>query len=119
MTGGLAVVIFVILCGTLVRALRFGFDLVVVFAFDGGVGLQEVSVSTDKGVSWEPAQLGKDLGNYSFREWSFNWTPTRKVSYRLMARAKNRRGESQPSDALWNPSGYMRNVIEGVDVMVD
>ena len=88
-------------------------------AFDGGVGLQEVSVSTDKGVSWEPAQLGKDLGNYSFREWSFNWTPTRKVSYRLMARAKNRRGESQPSDALWNPSGYMRNVIEGVDVMVD
>ena len=36
-----------------------------------------------------------------------------------MARAKNRRGESQPSDALWYPSGYMRNVIEGVDVMVD
>jgi sulfite dehydrogenase (cytochrome) subunit A len=88
-------------------------------AFDGGAGIQEVSVSTDKGVSWRPAQLGKDLGNYSFREWSFDWTPPREASYRLMARAKNRRGESQPSDALWNPSGYMRNVIEGVDVMVD
>lgn len=88
-------------------------------AFDGGAGIQEVSVSADKGVSWRPAQLGKDLGNYSFREWSFDWVPPRKATYRLMVRAKNRTGESQPSDALWNPNGYMRNVIEGVDVMMD
>jgi len=63
-------------------------------AFDGGAGIQEVVVSADKGASWRPAQLGKDLGNYSFREWSFPWTPQWKMTYRLMVRATNRIGES-------------------------
>jgi sulfite dehydrogenase len=85
-------------------------------AFDGGAGIHEVMVSTDKGSSWRPAELGKDLGNYSFREWSFPWTPQRKVSYRVMVRATNRIGESQPFDPLWNPAGYLRNVTEHVDV---
>jgi sulfite dehydrogenase len=85
-------------------------------AFDGGAGIQEIMVSVDKGASWRPAQLGKDLGNYSFREWSFPWTPQRKTAYRLMVRATNRIGESQPSEPLWNPAGYLRNVVEHVDV---
>ena len=87
-------------------------------AFDSGYGIQDVAVSTDKGTSWRPAQLGKDLGNYSFREWSFEWTPTRPGAYRLMARATNRVGQSQPSEPLWNPAGYLRNVVEQVDVAV-
>ena len=85
-------------------------------AFDGGEGIQEVVVSTDKGMTWRPAQFGKDLGNFSFREWSFAWTPPHKGSYRLMVRATNRIGESQPAQALWNPAGYLRNVVEHVDV---
>ena len=87
-------------------------------AFDSGYGIQEVVVSTDKGASWRPAQLGKDFGNYSFREWSFPWIPPRAGRYQLMVRATNRIGESQPSQALWNPAGYLRNVVEHVDVMV-
>jgi sulfite dehydrogenase len=87
-------------------------------AFDSGYGIQDVVVSTDNGASWRPAQLGKDLGSYSFREWSFQWTPPRRGSYSLMARATNRAGESQPSEALWNPAGYLRNVVEHVNVMV-
>jgi hypothetical protein len=85
-------------------------------AFDGGAGIQDVMVSTDKGASWQAAQLGKDLGDYSFREWSFQWTPPRAGSYRLMVRATSRHGESQPSQPRWNPAGYLRNVIEHVDV---
>jgi hypothetical protein len=87
-------------------------------AFDASYGIQEVLVSTDKGASWRPAQLGKDLGNYSFREWSFSWMPPRMGQYRLMVRAINRLGESQPSEALWNPAGYLRNVVEQVNVTV-
>jgi sulfite dehydrogenase len=87
-------------------------------AFDSGYGIQDVVVSTDNGANWRPAQLGKDLGSYSFREWSFQWTPPRRGSYTLMARATNRAGESQPSEALWNPAGYLRNVVEHLDVMV-
>src|SRR6201991_3589886 len=39
-------------------------------AFDGGKGIKEVAVSTDGGKNWTPAKLGKDLGKYSFREWT-------------------------------------------------
>src|SRR5438270_5252244 len=35
-------------------------------AFDGGYGIKEVMVSTDGG-TWQSTELGKDLGNYSFR----------------------------------------------------
>jgi sulfite dehydrogenase len=85
-------------------------------AFDGGYGIGDVMVSTDRGASWRRAQLGRELSKYSFREWSFIWTPQRAGDYRLMVRATNRVGESQTREPLWNPAGYLRNVIEHVDV---
>ena len=85
-------------------------------AFDEGYGIQEVLVSTNNGDSWQAAQLGRDLGKYSFREWSFTWSPPRAGDYRLMVRATNRIGESQPLNPLWNPAGYLRNAVEHVDV---
>jgi sulfite dehydrogenase len=85
-------------------------------AFDGGYGIVEVQLSTDGGTSWRRTQLGPDLGRFSFREWSAIWTPPAPGEYRLMVRAFNRIGESQGAQPLWNPSGYLRNVIEHVDV---
>src|SRR5436190_20706965 len=40
-------------------------------AFDGGYGITEVLFSEDGGRQWRQAELGKDLGKYSFREWTF------------------------------------------------
>ncbi len=85
-------------------------------AFDGGYGIEEVHVSSDGGANWRQAQLGQDLGRYSFREWSASWTPDRPGTHRLMVRAINRIGESQSIRPLWNPAGYLRNVVEHVDV---
>jgi DMSO/TMAO reductase YedYZ molybdopterin-dependent catalytic subunit len=85
-------------------------------AFDGGYGIQEVQVSDDGGATWRRAQLGQDHGRYSFREWSSGWTPLRAGAFTLMVRAFNRIGESQGQEPLWNPAGYLRNVIERVDV---
>ncbi len=85
-------------------------------AFDGGYGLREVQVSDDAGATWRRARLGPDLGRYSFREWTAEWTPRQAGNYRLMVRASNRIGESQDSEPLWNPAGYLRNVIEHIDV---
>ncbi|MEI6712586.1 MAG: molybdopterin-dependent oxidoreductase [Verrucomicrobiota bacterium] len=87
-------------------------------AFDGGVGITEVLVSTDAGRTWKPAILGKDHGRYSFREWTLAWTPSQKGSVEIRCRAFNRLGESQPLEPLWNPSGYMRNVVESTEVTV-
>jgi len=85
-------------------------------AFDSGYGIREVQVSDDKGLTWRRAQLGPDLSRYSFREWLAPWTPSTPGPHRLMVRAFNRIGESQDPEPLWNPAGYMRNVIEHIDV---
>ncbi len=87
-------------------------------AFDGGYGIAEVLVSIRRltDATWARCQLGPDLGRYSFREWSATWTPARPGRYRLAARAVNRAGESQALEPLWNPSGYLRNVIEQMEV---
>lgn len=87
-------------------------------AFDGGYGIREVEVSDDSGDSWRRAQLGPDLGRYSFREWSMAWQPIRQGTHRLMVRAFNTIGESQDSSPLWNPPGYLRNVVEHIEVQV-
>lgn len=86
-------------------------------AFDGGYGITEVAFSSDGGKSWQAAQLGKDLGRYSFRSWTAAFTPPRKGAYELRVRAVNRIGQSQPMTALWNPPGYMRNVVETVRIV--
>ena len=85
-------------------------------AFDGGYGISDVEVSADGGRSWVEAALGEDLGKYSFREWRSSVAlPAGK--HRLMVRATNRIGQSQPLEPLWNPSGYMRNVVEVTKVI--
>jgi DMSO/TMAO reductase YedYZ molybdopterin-dependent catalytic subunit len=81
-------------------------------AFDGGAGIREVLVSVDGGATWKVADLGEDLGRYSFREWTLRWAPSRPGPLEIRVRASNRLGESQPLDPLWNPAGYMRNVVE-------
>ena len=62
------------------------------------------------------AQFGKDLGKYSFREWAIPFQPQRAGAYELKVKATNRIGQSQPMEPLWNPAGYMRNVVETVKV---
>ena len=87
-------------------------------AFDGGYGIEEVQISADDGATWRRARLGADLGRYSFREWSASWAPARRGAARVLVRAFNRIGESQGREPLWNPAGYLRNVIEHVDLQV-
>ena len=86
-------------------------------AFDGGYGITEVAFSADGGRSWSEARLGKDLGRYSFREWTVAFWPEKKGPYELKVRAANRIGQSQPMNGLWNPAGYMRNVVESTRVV--
>jgi sulfite dehydrogenase len=85
-------------------------------AFDGGYGIAKVEFSADGGRSWTDARLGRDLGKYSFRTWTMPFRPATRGLYSLKVRAFNRRGESQPMIAGWNPAGYMRNVVETTTV---
>ncbi len=85
-------------------------------AFDGGYGIARVLFSTDGGKVWTEAVLGKDHGRYSFREWHAGFTPKTGQHYDLRCLAINNIGESQRLTPRWNPSGYMRNVVESVRV---
>jgi DMSO/TMAO reductase YedYZ molybdopterin-dependent catalytic subunit len=84
-------------------------------AFDGGYGIREVAVSVDGGKTWTSAALSRDYGKYSFREWQTSATLS-PGEHRIMVRAINSIGQSQPPEPLWNPAGYMRNVVETVRV---
>ena len=82
-------------------------------AFDGGAGIAQVLVSADGGRSWRAAALGEDLGRYSFREWRLPLTLSQ-GDHALRVRAVGVDGETQPVEPLWNPPGYMRNVVETI-----
>jgi DMSO/TMAO reductase YedYZ molybdopterin-dependent catalytic subunit len=85
-------------------------------AFDGGQGISEVAFSADGGKTWQPARIGRNHGRYSFHEWDARFRPARPGPHELQVRAVNRAGETQPAAPLWNPAGYMRNVVETVHV---
>ncbi|MGC1269434.1 MAG: molybdopterin-dependent oxidoreductase [Croceibacterium sp.] len=86
-------------------------------AFSGGAGIAAVALSADGGASWQQARLGEDLGGYSFREWHLRLTLP-KGRHALKVRAVDRQGQTQPLDPLWQPAGYMRNVVETVTLEV-
>lgn len=87
-------------------------------AFGGDTGVKQVDFSADGGRTWHAARLGKDEGKYGFRRWETRFTPKAKGTIVLMVRATNSNGEVQPADANWNPSGFMRNIIESTPVSV-
>jgi hypothetical protein len=82
-------------------------------AFGGDCGVASVDTSIDGGRSWNPAQLGKDEGKYGFRQWQ---THPAVGAYSLLIRCTNNDGVSQPDTPNWNPAGFMRNVMESIDI---
>jgi hypothetical protein len=79
-------------------------------AWDGGSGIERVEIST--GGEWRRATLGRDLGRFSFREFSFPLTPREAGPLVVMARATARSGETQVEQLIHNPAGYHHNVIQ-------
>ncbi len=92
-------------------ALRAGPVTLSGIAFDGGSGIRTVELSADGGRSWAPAKLGEDLGRYAFRGWTAPVSlPPGEAA--IQVRATSVTGDTQPAEQPWNPSGYLRNVIE-------
>lgn len=87
-------------------------------AFGGDCGVQAVHFSTDGGASWQAAKLGKDEGKYGFRRWEADFTLSERGAHSLKVRCTNTKQETQPDQANWNGSGYMRSLIETTPVEV-
>ena len=87
-------------------------------AWAGEADIVKVEISVDSGVTWSPAQLGKDHAKYAWRQWSYAWKPGKSGDYVLMSRATDSKGRVQPETAVWNPSGYLYNAIDQVKIHV-
>jgi hypothetical protein len=85
-------------------------------ALGGDCGVARVDYSTDAGKSWQQAQLGKDEGKYGFRQWQTQLMLPSPGKYSLLTRCTNSSGVAQPDTPNWNPAGFMRNVVESVDI---
>jgi sulfite dehydrogenase (cytochrome) subunit A len=87
-------------------------------AFDGGSGIRSVELSLDGGTTWSPAALEQDYGKYSFRRWNAAVNLAGGKTYALACRAVANDGGTQTATPIWNPGGYMRNVIQQYAVSV-
>lgn len=87
-------------------------------ALGGDTGVAKVLLSSDAGRTWRAARLGEDHGKYSFRRWEQTVRFDAAGPQKLLVKAVNTAGLSQPDTPNWNPSGFMRNVIESVAVQI-
>jgi DMSO/TMAO reductase YedYZ molybdopterin-dependent catalytic subunit len=87
-------------------------------AMGGDCGIAKVEVSADGGRTWSDAKLGRDEGPYSFRQWTAKIAMPDAGDATLAVRCTNTKGEVQPDTPNWNPSGFMRNVVERLPVTV-
>jgi DMSO/TMAO reductase YedYZ molybdopterin-dependent catalytic subunit len=85
-------------------------------AWDGGYGIATVEVSEDEGRIWQTAQLGADLGRYSWRQWSHRLVAASAGRHAVLARATNRAGATQTFELIFNPAGYHNNVVQRVEI---
>jgi DMSO/TMAO reductase YedYZ molybdopterin-dependent catalytic subunit len=85
-------------------------------AFGGNSGVAKVELSADGGQTWQLATLGDDLGTYSFRRWQMTVAQLPKGRHSMMVRCTNAAGDIQPAVSNWNSSGFMRNVVETVNI---
>ncbi len=86
-------------------------------AFSGEAGIDRVELSFDGGASWQAAHLEGPSTPYGFRVFRYPWKagPGR---YRVACRATDTAGATQPEAPVWNPSGYLYNAWDRVDVEV-
>jgi DMSO/TMAO reductase YedYZ molybdopterin-dependent catalytic subunit len=87
-------------------------------AWDGGYGVQRVEISTDEGKLWRLAELGKDYGRFSWRQWNSRFKPNKKGVHSLMVKATNRIGGTQTFQLIQNPEGYHHNLVQKLNLVV-
>jgi DMSO/TMAO reductase YedYZ molybdopterin-dependent catalytic subunit len=87
-------------------------------AWAGEADITKVEISTDGGVIWSPAKLGHDQAHYAWRLWSYEWKPAKAGDYTIQSRATDSQGHTQPATPAWNPSGYLYNAIDQVNLHV-
>ncbi len=82
-------------------------------AWSGAGTVEQVAVSLDRGVTWEPSEITAGAGALAAVAWRHEIvvTPGR---HTVMALATDSAGNSQPLLPRWNKNGYANNVVHSV-----
>ncbi|WP_416986323.1 sulfite oxidase [Streptomyces sp. T028] len=85
-----------------------------------GVPVRQVEVCADDSAdeAWHEATLEPPAGPYAWTGWSYVWAPRRPGRHRLLARATDEHGDTQPPRAPWNAQGYGCNPVASVVVAI-
>jgi DMSO/TMAO reductase YedYZ molybdopterin-dependent catalytic subunit len=74
-------------------------------SWSGQGRIKKVDVSTDGGDTWRPARLREPNIDMAWVRWDVDWD-ARPGKYRLMARATDTKGNTQPARIPFNEEGY-------------
>jgi DMSO/TMAO reductase YedYZ molybdopterin-dependent catalytic subunit len=88
-------------------------------AWTGESRVAKVEVSMDEGKRWEPARLLGESQPYAWRQWQLIWSPKVPGAWRVVCRATDAQGSTQPAISAWNPSGFLWNGWDRITVQVN
>jgi sulfane dehydrogenase subunit SoxC len=86
-------------------------------AWSGFAPIAAVDFSSDRGSTWEPAELDSQEERWAWRGWRFRW-PAEPGEHVLCSRARDEDGNEQPVEPAWNLGGYSNNAVQTVNVTV-
>lgn len=87
-------------------------------AWSAGTPIAGVAVSVDGGGEWISAELSRPECRYDATRWQLAWIPPGPGRFRIMVRATDSEGETQPLIPRWNRQGYGNNGVHQITVTV-
>jgi sulfite oxidase len=88
------------------------------FAWAGESPISRVDISIDGGASWTAARLTGPVHKYAWRRFEHQAAIRQPGVVTILSRATTDRGETQPIVPRWNPSGYLWNAPDRIDITV-
>lgn len=86
-------------------------------AWSGQAPIERVEISVDGGLTWSAAALEQQRDRFAWVGWSARWEAV-PGEYRLLCRATDSGGNTQPLEPEWNLGGYACNKVQEINVTV-
>ncbi|CAL9368332.1 sulfite oxidase [Streptomyces sp. enrichment culture] len=87
-------------------------------SWSGAGPVDRVDVSTDGGANWRQARLLERPRPDTWTRWSVTWKPRARGTTRLLARATDTAGRTQPDVSVHNTQGYLFDAVVRHEVTV-
>ena len=87
-------------------------------AWSGDGTISKVELSWDGGKVWHEAEVDHSTAGFDVQRWRYLWRPDESRKFRIISRATDAAGNSQPGADLWNRGGYGTNGPHGIHISI-